>query len=93
MTDPFKKLMAILDKLDELRIAYTVTRVREDAVMILAPAPGEYWEIEIMSDGSLEIEVFRSDGRIHHDEGKLKELLDCYSERAVAVSDVKSAAH
>jgi hypothetical protein len=84
MTDPFQKLMAVLDKLDELRIMYTLTRVREDSVMIQAPTPGERWEIEIMGDGSVEIEVFRSDGRMF-DEGKLRELLDCYSERRVPV--------
>ena len=86
MTDAFQKLMAVLDKLDELRIAYTLTRVREDSVMIQAPAPGERWEIEIMGDGSLEIEVFRSDGRIFG-EGKLKDLLDSYSERLVPVGE------
>ena len=54
--------------------------------MIQAPAPGERWEIEIMGDGSLEIEVFRSDGGICA-EGKLKELLDSYSERLVTLGE------
>ena len=84
MTDPFQKLMAILNELDAHQIAYSLTRVREDSVMIQAPAPGQRWEIEIMGDGSVEVEVFRSDGRILG-EGKVKELLESYSDRLVAV--------
>jgi hypothetical protein len=79
MTDPFQKLMAILDQLDELRISYTLARVREDSVMVQAASPGERWEIEVMGDGSVEVEVFRSNGIICHEE-KIKDLLECYAD-------------
>jgi len=84
MTDPFQKLIGILDELDKLRITYSLTRVREDSVMIEAPAPGERWEIEVMGDGSVEVEVFRSDGKIF-DAGKIKELIECYADRLAPV--------
>jgi hypothetical protein len=86
MSGSFQKLMAILDELDKLRITYSLTRVREDSVMIQAPAPGERWEIEVMGDGSVEVEVFRSDGRIF-DEGKVKDLINCYSDRLVPAGE------
>jgi hypothetical protein len=83
MNNPFQKLMAILDQLDQRRITYSITRVRENSVMIQAPAPGERWEIEVMGDDSIEVEVFRSDGRICGEE-KIKELIECYSDRPIA---------
>jgi hypothetical protein len=49
--------------------------------MIQAAAPaGERWEIEVMLDGSVEVEVFRSDGTIF-DESKIEDLIDQYSDR------------
>jgi hypothetical protein len=32
--------------------------------MILVAVPGERWEIEYLEDGTMEIEVFRSDGEL-----------------------------
>ena len=70
---PYGKLLALLERLDEAEIPYTLAHSREDAVMICAFAPGEYWEIEFMEDGEVDIERYRSDGHIH-DEAALAEL-------------------
>jgi hypothetical protein len=81
MNNAFQKLMEMLDKLEKARISYSLSRIREDSVLILVAAPGERWEVEVMGDGSIEIEVFRSDGRIFHNEEKFNELLGYYAER------------
>lgn len=59
------KLTDFLDRLDEADIHYTLTSVREGAVMVGATVPGERWEIEFMAGGEVEIEVFKSNGDIH----------------------------
>jgi len=69
----FSKLLALLERLDEARIPYRMRHSRQDAVMIVAHAPGQYWEIELLEDGEVEIERYRSDGRID-DESVLEEL-------------------
>ncbi len=59
------ELTDLLDRLDEAGIHYTLSSVSEGAIMVGIDAPGEeHWEVEFMSDGDIEIEVFRSDGQI-----------------------------
>jgi len=70
---PFTKLIALLERLDEADIPYQINHSRDNAVMVTAFAPGEYWEIEFVGDGTVDIERFRSDGKIH-DESALDEL-------------------
>ena len=76
---PFHKLMAFLDKLEAYAIPYTLTRVREEALLVNVAVPGERWEIEFMADGSVEMERFRSSGIIE-DERALAELFARYDE-------------
>jgi hypothetical protein len=47
--------------------------------MIVAFAPGEYWEIEFLDDGAIDIERYRSNGRIL-DENALEELFKLCSD-------------
>lgn len=75
----FSKLLGFLQRLDEAKIPYTMEHSREDAVMIVAFAPGEYWEIEFLEDGEMDIERYRSDGRIH-DESIVEQLFALWSE-------------
>ena len=59
------KLTDFWDRLDESDIHYTLSSVREGAVMVGVTVPGERWEIEFMADGDVEIEVFKGDQEIH----------------------------
>jgi hypothetical protein len=70
---PFTKLLTLLERLDEAEIHYTMEHSRDDAIMVIAWAPGEYWEIECLADGTLEIERFRSNGKVE-DESVLEDL-------------------
>ncbi len=59
------ELTALLDRLDEAEFHYALSSVSEGAIMGSIDAPGEeHWEVEFMSDGYIEIEVFKSDGQI-----------------------------
>jgi hypothetical protein len=58
----FERLELIVKKLDELDATYDLSHVREGSLMIAVATPGKRWEIEVMRDGSLEVEVFVSTG-------------------------------
>ena len=62
-----KVLTKFLDRLDNSDIHYTLSSVREGAIMVGVTVPEERWEIEFQSNGEIEIEVFQSDGEIHDD--------------------------
>ena len=72
---PFERMMQVAEQLRAAHIFHTWASHRYDAVMILAAVPGERWEIEFLSDGSIEIERFISTGEIE-DESALADLLD-----------------
>jgi hypothetical protein len=79
MKSQFSKLMAFLDRLDNAKIPYDLKHSRDDAIMIVAFAPGEYWEIEFTDDGDIDVERYRSDGHID-DESVLEELFEMWTE-------------
>jgi hypothetical protein len=72
-------LTDFLDRLDDADIHYTLTSVREGAVMVGVTVPGERWEIEFMADGEVEIEIFKSDGEIH-DDSIIEDLFERHEE-------------
>lgn len=57
-------LMSFLNDLREAKIDYRPSHRRDEAIMVEVAVPGERWEIEFLEDGTVEAEVFRSDGRI-----------------------------
>jgi hypothetical protein len=79
----FTNLVAFLERLDEAKIPYTLQHSRDDAVMIVAFAPGEYWEIEFVQGGGIDIERYRSNGKIY-DESVLEELFALCSDEVPA---------
>ena len=59
------RMLTFLNELRQAKIYYRLSQHREDAIMVEVAVPGERWEIEFLDDGSVEAEVFRSDGTIH----------------------------
>ncbi len=47
--------------------------------MVEVTVPGERWEVEFLEDGSVDVEVFRSNGEIRN-EVALEELLKQHGE-------------
>jgi hypothetical protein len=58
-----QKLSEFLDELNEKKIYYWLSRVR-DSIMVEIIVPGQRWEVEFMDDGTIEIEKFITTGQI-----------------------------
>jgi hypothetical protein len=79
-TTIFTHLVAFLEKLDHQHISYTLAHNREDALTVLVAVPGERWEIDFRSNGSIDLEKFISTGEIYDAEG-LNELFERYADQ------------
>ena len=73
------RLLTFLNQLRRGRIQYRLDQHRDDAIMVEIAVPGERWEVEFLDDGSVEAEIFRSDGTIH-DSSALDELIRKHSD-------------
>ncbi|HEY2589810.1 MAG TPA: hypothetical protein VGI81_28965 [Tepidisphaeraceae bacterium] len=73
------RLLSFLNELRKGKIHYRLDQHRDDAIMVEVAVPGERWEVEFLDDGSVEAEVFRSDGTIH-DSSALDGLLRRHSD-------------
>ena len=49
-------------RLDAAGVSYTAAAYRDDAMSFLVNEPGQYWEIDVLEDGTIDVEVFRSQG-------------------------------
>ena len=54
----------LLARLQRAKIYYTLAHNRYDAITIDVSVPGQRIEIDVLSDGTTEVEVFKSDGTI-----------------------------
>jgi hypothetical protein len=73
------RLLSLLNDLRKGKIHYRLDQHREDAIMVEVAVPGERWEVEFLDDGSVEAEVFRSNGTIH-DSSALDDLIRRHSD-------------
>ena len=80
-TNALKKLLALSDQLKAANIHHEVTRYQEDGVSIIANVPGERWEIDVLYDGEIVVEVYKSQGGCRGEEA-LKDLFDRHSDDA-----------
>ena len=72
----FKDLLTLLNRLEAAKLAYTLRKVRPEAIMVLVRVPGEHWEIEFVDYGDevhVEVECYTSDGEVG-DERRLDNL-------------------
>jgi hypothetical protein len=70
---------SFLNSLRDGKIFYRLSQHRDDAIMVEVTVPGERWEVEFLEDGSVDVEVFRSNGEIRN-EVALEELLKQHGE-------------
>jgi hypothetical protein len=78
MTD-YDRLLDLISKLRAAKIHFTITSVRNDAIILYVAVPGERWEIELMQSGAMEIEKFKSDGTIQN-ESALTDLFERFKD-------------
>lgn len=67
-------LLSFLNDLRKGKIYYRLSQHRDDAIMVEVSVPGERWEVEFLKDGTVEAEVFRSDGNIR-DASSLEDIV------------------
>jgi len=79
MVTTFEKLMEILQTLEQSKVFHALLYTRENAVTISATVPGQRWEIDVFSDGEIEVEIFTSDGTLYGQD-KLDQLVREFSE-------------
>ena len=74
------ELSKVLAQLRAAGLYYTLRDTREDAVVSVdVSVPGERWEVDFLTDGTVDIEVFRSDGTLY-DGTKLEELFQRFAD-------------
>ncbi len=72
-------LTTFAERLDEAGISYQLMIYRADAVSFFIAVPGERWEVDYLSDGTVDVEVFKSDDT-DLDAAKLDDLFARYSD-------------
>jgi hypothetical protein len=70
----FGRLLDFLNRLEKADIYYTLGHTRPESVIVDISLPGWRWEVEFMSDGSLEIERYESVAGVENDQELLKGL-------------------
>jgi hypothetical protein len=73
--EPFARLLAFLNRLDQLHVRYSLGHTRPESVMVDLALPGRRWEVEFMIDGAVEIERYESVAGVENDSALLDELI------------------
>jgi len=73
-----ENLIDFLNRLEDRKIYYRLNKIR-DSILIEVSVPGQRWEIEFMSDGTIQVEIFISDGKIGN-ESELEVLFKDFSD-------------
>jgi len=79
MNNAMTKLLNFLCRLEKVKIYYRIEHNRDDSIMVIPDVPGQKWEVEFFADGTVEIEIFKSDGKILG-ESELDRFFKEYSE-------------
>jgi hypothetical protein len=65
LSGQFEELLNLISLLREHNLYFELSDCREDAIEVQITVPGERWEVDFLSDGSVDVEIFKSDGHIH----------------------------
>lgn len=79
MSNDIATILGFIDSLREAKIYYSIRYTREDSISIDVSVPGQRWEIDFLGDGTVDVEIFKSDGCIY-DRSKLIELFQKFSD-------------
>ena len=58
----FEVFHALRERLQKADLSFTSAAYRDDAMSLLVNEPGHYWEIDVLEDGSVDVEVYASQG-------------------------------
>ena len=77
MPNTVADLIALAQRLDAAAISYELA-INRNAVSFMIAVPGERWEVDFLENGTLDVEVFKSDGSISNGR-KLDDLFARFS--------------
>jgi hypothetical protein len=83
--DRFNQLLVFLNQLKTAGIHHELAAYRREAISVVIRVPGEYWEVDFLEDGEIDIERFVSSGAID-DESALFELFARFSDQEPTVT-------
>ena len=66
---------ALRERLSAADVSYTSAAYRDDAMSLLVNEPGHYWEIDVLEDGSVDVEVYASQGLSEDPLGDIDRLI------------------
>jgi hypothetical protein len=79
-TELLQRAHTLSRKLEGAGIWNEIRLFREDGITVLARVPGEYWEIDLLEDGTTDVEVFRTAGDLE-DESSIERLISEFGEK------------
>ena len=79
-TELLQRAHTLSRRLEGAGIWNEVRLLREDGITVLARVPGEYWEIDLLEDGTTDVEVFRTAGDLE-DESSIERLISEFGEK------------
>ena len=71
-------LNGIRERLKAADLAFRTASYRDDAISLLVNVPGEYWEIDVLRDGSVDVEVYASTGLSEDPWAAIDRLIDTH---------------
>lgn len=76
----FEVFNAIRERLHAADLSFTSAAYRDDAMSLLVNEPGHYWEIDVLEDGSVDVEVYTSQGLSDDPLGDIESLIQRHTE-------------
>ena len=58
----FTVFNALRERLSAADLTFAPAAYRDDAMSLVVNVPGEYWEIDVLEDGTVDVEVYASQG-------------------------------
>ena len=77
--DTISEFIQFLEKLESKKFFFSISKYLNDSISVTAVVPGERWEIDVNQQGEIQIEVFKSNGKIY-DSSILQSLFDRFSD-------------
>ena len=71
----FEVFNALRERLQKADLSFTSADYRDDAMSLLVNEPGHYWEIDVLEDGSVDVEVYTSQGLSEDPMGDIDRLI------------------
>ena len=71
----FEVFNALRERLQKADLSFTSAAYRDDAMSLLVNEPGHYWEIDVLEDGSVDVEVYTSQGLSEDPMGDIDRLI------------------